>query len=224
MGSQIRFNYTQTRKNLKIDSNTKVICQGFTGKQGTFHCQQAIDYGTKVVGGVSPKKAGSEHLGKPVFKTVKEASISDHICLCLSRIARYIFLSRLISQEERGESVTVCSVHFQQAKDATGATASVIYVPPPAAANAIMEALDAEMPLIVCITEGIPQHDMVKVKRRLLEQGKSRLIGPNCPGIIAPEQVCRFFFSVNSVPTKWKLTKYIFRMTSKKSFLALYTL
>src|ERR1700688_3834253 len=128
-----------------IDSNTKVICQGFTGKNGTFHSEQAIAYGTKMVGGTSPGKGGATHLGLPVFDTVAEA------------------------------------------KQATGCDASVIYVPPPGAGDAICEAIQAEIPLIICITEGIPVLDMVKVKRALCGS-KSRLIGPNCPGVMTAGQ------------------------------------
>ena len=127
-----------------VDETTKVICQGITGSQGSFHSEQAIAYGTKMVGGVVPGKGGTQHLDLPVFDTVDEA------------IAK------------------------------TGANASAIYVPPPFAADAILEAIDAKVPLIVCITEGIPVLDMVKVKRAL-QGSKSRLIGPNCPGVITPD-------------------------------------
>ena len=126
-----------------VTASTKVICQGFTGKQGTFHSEQAIAYGTRMVGGVAPGKGGQTHLGLPVFETVGEAMA------------------------------------------ATGADASAIYVPPPFAADAILEAIDARVPLIVCITEGIPVLDMVKVKRAL-SGSASRLIGPNCPGVLTP--------------------------------------
>jgi succinyl-CoA synthetase alpha subunit len=128
-----------------VDRNTRVICQGFTGAQGTFHSEQAIAYGTKMVGGVTPGKGGSKHLDLPVFDTVADAVAE------------------------------------------TGANASVIYVPPPFAADAILEAIDAGLPLVVCITEGIPVLDMVKVKRALSGTG-TRLIGPNCPGVITPDQ------------------------------------
>jgi succinyl-CoA synthetase alpha subunit len=128
-----------------IDKNTKVICQGITGSQGTFHTEQAIAYGTQMVGGVTPGKGGTSHIGLPVFDTVAEAV------------------------------------------ERTGADASVIYVPPPFAADSICEAIDAEVPLIVCITEGIPVADMIKVKRALAGS-KSRLIGPNCPGVLTPNQ------------------------------------
>ena len=141
-----------------VNKKTKVICQGFTGKHGTFHSEQALKYGTKLVGGVTPKKGGTKHLGLPVFNTVAEA------------------------------------------KEKTSANASMIYVPPKFAAAAIIEAIDAEIDLIVCITEGIPIFDMMNVKKKIINS-KSRLIGPNCPGIITPEE-CKIGIMPGSIHKK----------------------
>ncbi|CAG9838942.1 unnamed protein product [Diabrotica balteata] len=152
----LRFNYDKSRKNIILTKATKVIVQGFTGKSGTAHAKLCLEYGTRIVGGINPKKGGQKHLNLPIFATVKEA------------------------------------------KTAVNPDASIIFVPPATAAEAILESIVAEIPLIVVITDGIPQHDMVRVRHALIGQNKSRVIGPNCPGIIASGQ-CKIGIMPNAI-------------------------